>query len=288
MIKIHAICLALNEEVFIEHQLKTLYNFCSGISILTQYDRDWYTKSLEPDKTADKVLNFPDPEGKIHFVTRRWRDEAAARNHEMDALCAQPDEGIQSHGSPENEIRSFHETPDYFLIVDADEFYDLDTIDRIIKFLNDHRPRGLRIQAYNYKGDWNHRIPLKKLTFTQFGFIRSNIRFEQGRRVTWNETRVQKLFRLFRLPDWSGSLFGFMTCPKEVGMFHHGCWLGSKERLKNKRSRSSHRWSDDPEYARHIHELPVEYVPTDQLPRNIRTADWPVGFLEKPIAGARH
>ena len=39
-LRIHAIVLALNEEVFIANQLNTLYPFCCGISVITQYDRD--------------------------------------------------------------------------------------------------------------------------------------------------------------------------------------------------------------------------------------------------------
>ena len=35
-LRLHAIIMALNEEIFIENQLRTLYSFCSGISILTQ------------------------------------------------------------------------------------------------------------------------------------------------------------------------------------------------------------------------------------------------------------
>src|SRR6266513_4050250 len=103
-LRIHAIVLALNEEVFIENQLRTLYPFCSGISVLTQYDRDWYGNAVKPDRSAELVLNFPDPEGKIHLVVRRFPDEAAARNAEMLALSASPDRRVMSHGSPMSRI----------------------------------------------------------------------------------------------------------------------------------------------------------------------------------------
>ena len=46
--------------MLIENQLRTLYPFCSGISVLTQYDRDWYGNTIEPDRTADLVLKFPE------------------------------------------------------------------------------------------------------------------------------------------------------------------------------------------------------------------------------------
>src|SRR5215470_17140628 len=98
-LRIHAIILALNEEVFIINQLNTLYPFCTGISVLTQYDRDWYGERVSPDRTAELVMNHPDPEGKIHFIIRRSPDEAAARNAEMLARAIRPDRKIISHGS---------------------------------------------------------------------------------------------------------------------------------------------------------------------------------------------
>src|ERR1700744_5892316 len=106
--RIHAIMPALNEEVFIENQLRTLYPFCSGISVLTQYDRDWYGKAVKPDRTVELVSNFSDPEGKIHLVLRRWRDQAAALNSEMGALSCQPAQRVQSHGTPQADIERFH------------------------------------------------------------------------------------------------------------------------------------------------------------------------------------
>ncbi len=151
---------ALNEEVFIKNQLQTLYPFCSGISVITQYDRELGTgKPVEPDLTAAHVLGFPDPLGKIHFVVRRSRDEAAARNQEMLALSCQPHRQVMSHGVDSGEIKMFHDTPDYFLIVDADEMYNTNSLPNIIDFLARKRPRGLRMHAYNYVKTWNRRVP---------------------------------------------------------------------------------------------------------------------------------
>ncbi|WP_263792002.1 hypothetical protein [Salinibacter sp.] len=279
--KIHALCLALNEEIFIEDQLKTLYPLCSGISILSQYDRDWYGKRVEPDDTINQVLEFPDPEGKIHCVVRRWRDQAAALNMEMEALSSEPHSGIDSHGSSMEEIKKLHDTPDYFLIVDADEFYDPDTFDDIVNYLAARRPRAMRVKGLMYKGSWNRRVPEDEVDFCQFGFVRPGVLFESVRQITWNEHRLSKLLRWLRLPDFSSRIFGFITCPKEVGVFHHGCWLGDRERLAKKHSKSAHQWADDEEYTDSVLEKPVEYVPTSKLPCNIREGDWPEGYLEE-------
>ncbi len=85
-IRIHVICIALNEEDFITQFVRTMYPFCSGISIVTQYDRDYYGEMVVPDNTVRWALDFPDPEAKINVVARRYNDETASRNHEMMSI----------------------------------------------------------------------------------------------------------------------------------------------------------------------------------------------------------
>ena len=157
--RLHAIILALNEEIFIKAQLNTIYPFCSAISIITQYDRDWYGKKIEPDNTAKIVLNYPDPEGKINLVARRLPDEAAARNMEMLSFNKKSFKNIQSHGRSLKDISNFHSEPDYFWIIDADEIYDVDTIPSIIDYLYKKKPRGMRVTGYNYLRTWNRKVP---------------------------------------------------------------------------------------------------------------------------------
>jgi hypothetical protein len=229
--RIHAIVLALNEEQFIEHQLRTLYPFCAGISIVTQYDRDWYGDAVEPDSTVPRVLGFPDPEGKLHLVVRRLPDEAAARNSEMLSLISRPHRQVMSHGSSPERIRQFHQPPDYFWIVDADELYDPETLPAILEYLQKHRPRGMRVHGYNYVKTWNRRVPSEVVQFCHFGFIKPGILFKMRRTVSWNESRLAKLLQILRLPDFSARIWGFIECPWSVGFFHHGCWLGTKQRL---------------------------------------------------------
>ncbi len=242
--RIHAICLALNEGPLIGTQLRTLYPFCSGISILTQYDRDWYGRRVRPDGTLDIVANFPDPEGKIHLVLRRFPDEAAARNHEMLAIAAHPAARVQSHGRDLADIRAFHSPPDYFLIVDADEIYDEATFPRIIDYLSLRRPRGMRVVGQNYIGTWNRRVPMREIPFVHFGFLRPGVLFCNRRWVSWNESRLQKALRILRVPDFSGRVFGFVTCPPEVGVSTTGAgWeTGSDSRRRSGSRRIRATW----------------------------------------------
>jgi hypothetical protein len=278
-LRIHAIVLALNEEVFITNQLNTLYPFCSGISVITQYDRDWYGKPVVPDRTAERVIKHRDPEGKIHLVVRRSPDEAAARNAEMLTLASPADRGIMSHGSPIERIRDFYRAPDYFLVVDADEFYDPLTLPAILEHLSKKRPNGMRVHGFNYLGSWNRRVPREVVRFCQFGFLRPGILFEMRRTVSWNESRLSKLLTMLRLPDFSARVWGFIECPVEVGVFHHGCWLGTADRLWKKASMHSHLDANRSTYVDDVNALPYEFVGASELPCNIRNGIWPDQWL---------
>jgi hypothetical protein len=279
-LRIHALILALNEEVFITNLLNTLYPFCSGLSVMTQYDRDWFGTRVQPDSTLQLAANYPDPEGKIHLVLRRWQSQPAALNCEIGALSSRAAKGVLSHGIPMREIRSFHQTPDYFWIVDADEFYDPETIPAMLDYLERRRPRGMRVHAYNYIGTWNNRVPMDVAPFCQFGFVRAGQRFaSRARGVTWRETAVSRLLTWSQLPDFSARLFGFLECPKEIAVFHHGCWVGDRARLVAKAAKSVHLHMKTEDYPERVATIPYEWVPTQSLPLSIRNGNWPSQFF---------
>ena len=277
---IHAIILALNEEAFIKAQLDTIYPFCHAISIITQYDRDWYGKPVVPDATVPVILDYPDPEGKINLIVRRLPDEAAARNMEMLSFNKRSYRKTQSHGRAMDDIAKFHNPPDYFWIIDADEIYDTSTIPVIIAYLQQKKPRGMRVTGYNYLRTWNSRVPRTVVDFTHFGFIRPGILFEQRRVISWNESRLAKLFKLLKLPDNSAKLFGFINCPETVGVFHHACWLGDNERIQSKFGKSSHIESQQWEPGS-VDAISSVYIPTKELPLNIQNAKWPINFFNE-------
>lgn len=277
--KLHAIILALNEEAFIKVQLDTIYPYCDAISVITQYDRDWYGQAVKPDNTVPIVLGYPDPAGKIQLVIRRLPDEAAARNMEMLSFSNKPFKNIQSHGRTMADIKRFHEVPDYFWIIDADEIYDVSTIPSVIEYLQQKKPRGMRVTGYNYLRNWNRRVPREVVDFTHFGFIRPGLLFEQRRVISWNESRLSKLLKLLRIPDFSAKLFGFINCPEEVGVFHHACWLGNNDRIREKFNKSSHQESKDWEPGS-VDAIKTIFIPKAELPVNIREAVWPMNFYE--------
>ena len=65
-------------------QLDTIYPYCAGISVITQYDRDWYGKFVTPDRTVALVLNYPDPEGKINLPEGKVAKEIEAHFKSFD------------------------------------------------------------------------------------------------------------------------------------------------------------------------------------------------------------
>jgi hypothetical protein len=282
-LRIHAILIALNEEDFIEENLKVLYPNCSGISVITQYDRDYYGRIITPDDTAQKVLSFPDPERKIHLVVRRYNDETASRNQEMKALLFDASKGIQSHGVPINEIREFHQPPDYFFIVDADEIYDAATLPAIIDYLSVKKPRGMRVSSFEYAWNWNRRMPLEVYVHHPFGFIKAGILFTQRRLISWNEYRLRHVLQKCRLnPNLAVPFFGFIECPVEVGVFHHACFIRrNKEQMIEKMKKHSHLENHDPERLEDILRQQYQFIPTNNLPLNIQHGKWPVEFFEK-------
>ena len=277
-LRIHVLLKALNEEYFIINQLKTLYAFCDKISILTQYDRDWYGKIVTPDNTIPLILNFPDPKGKIHLVIRKFPDETSGVNMEMLNFNKKAYTKIIPHGSHFETIKAFHNPPDYYWYVDADELYDIDTIPAILEYLTLKRPRGMRVTGYNYVRTWNQQVPRELVDFTHFGFIKAGILLEQHRTITWNEARIKKLCKLLRFPDISGKIFNFENCPEDVGVFHHGCWLGDNVRLANKFSKSSHMNTHSAD-LNSVDANEFIFIPTNDLPRNIRNENWPANFF---------
>ena len=280
--RIHAIIIALNEEDFIAETIKPIYNLCSGISVITQYDRDYYGKSIIPDNTVNKVLSYPDPEGKIQLVVRRYNDETASRNHEMMALMCDASKGIISHGTPMEQIKKFHETPDYFLICDADEIYDIDTFPAIVDYLKTKKPRGMKVSAYNYFFTWNRRMPREEYVHHHFGFVKAGLLFEQRRVLNWNESRINYLFSKFGIKQHIGSkLFNFIDCPWEVGMLHHAGFIRrNMEKMKEKMSKHSHMEAHAPEYLIVTLDRQLPFTPTNKLPKNIQQGNWPSGFFE--------
>jgi hypothetical protein len=280
-LKIHAIIIALNEEDFIAETIKPIYQFCTGISVVSQYNRDYYGKILQPDSTLQKVLDFPDPDGKIHLVIRKYNDETASRNHEMAAILYDASRGILSHGVPIEQVKAFHSQPDYFLICDADEIFDVATFPLILDYLQKKTPNGMRISGYNYFFSWNRRQSREEYVHKHFGFVKAGIFFQQRRVLNWNESRLNNLFNKIGFNAIGSKLYNFIDCPWDVGMMHHAGYVRkNKGKLIEKMQKHSHLEAHTPDFLEQILSQKLEFVTTKSLPYNIQNGNWPLEFFE--------
>ncbi len=230
-------------------------------------------------------MDFPDPEGKIHVVIRKYNDETASRNHEMLSIMSDGSKGIHPHATSFKNVKKFFEPPDYFLIADPDEIYDVETFPVITEYVAKKNPKAMRVSAYEYGVNWNRRVPEDVYMHHVFGFVKAGVIFEERRVITWNEHRLRKLLLFLKLNlSFANNILGYINCPKEVGIFHHGAYLRrTKEKMIEKMNKHSHPANHDPEYLERILNQKYDYIPTASLPANIRNGKWPSEFWSDDI-----
>ncbi|BDM80321.1 glycosyltransferase family protein [Acaryochloris marina] len=307
--KITAIIIALNEAEFIQPCVKAVYPFVDAIKIQTNYDCMFSSKKVEPDSTIDKILEIPDSDGKISIFIHRMPDEAITRNWMMrnDGYCI--NHAHNSTTSSQERIEKFCKTSDYFWIIDSDEIYDPKTIPAILEYLSHKKPNFLKIKGINYFKTWNYRV-FPPENFFQVGFIRPGCLFRENRNIclpSWYSLLRRLIFNKYlKVVDKSFLLMldtitsGIRLLPEEIGVFHHGSYVGSDERIFKKITSSGHyndnflTWYNEvwkcwtPE-SKNLHPLypenyaGVQYIPTDDLPILITKEAWPNGYIERSM-----
>jgi hypothetical protein len=141
----------------------------------------------------------------------------------------------------------------------------------------------MRVSGYDYYFDWNHRIPKDVYVHKQFGFIKAGLMFEQRRVLSWNESRMNSFFNKLKFIKNLGSkLFGFIDCPVETGMFHHGGYVRrNREEMMAKLAKHSHLEVNETGYLDRALNQQFEIVAINELPINIQQGKWPHEFLKK-------
>jgi len=282
-LRVHAIIIALNEDYFIRETIRPLYPHCSGISVLTQFDRNYRGERVLPDKTVENVLSFDDPDGKISLVMRRYIDEAACRNHEMLAVLNSPYKRIKPHDATRSELGQKYSRPDYFLIVDADEIFDIDTVGNLFEFVQRRKPRVCRIEGYEYAGSWNRRVSPERWVNRRIGLIRPGIFFKTRRAISLWEHRLKRVCKRMSMNEsFVDRLLGLDICPREIAAFHHGGLVRSAVRLAARAN--NHSEKSLYEFVNYLAEDATQEandVATLDLPRNIIEAGWPEGLIRR-------
>jgi hypothetical protein len=284
----------LNDREFFGASLRSVYDFVSGVTVVTRYDRDRYGDRRTPDGLVDLVLSRQfDPDRKVNLIVTSEGSEPRARNRAMAfAEASSPVVSIprEPPGVP---------APDLFWHIDADEVYDEAEIDRLLDWVGEHRAQAYLMELRTYFRSWNWRVT-ERGTFVamtrpgfRFGFIRN-----------WYPTVWSRGWAKLARDGWISEQLALRPLrarlvPPSVAVCHHGSYVGSRSEIAQKLESSAHRhqfgdgwlekvWDAWTPESRdfHPHEpgrFPAaEHVETTALPKAIREHSWPDGWIERP------
>ena len=291
-VELHAVYVTVGEFELFRNSVGSIYDHVGGITVFTNYDCDWRGGPMRDDGVVDRVLDRTiDPERKIDLIVANETSEARARNRAMAlALSAtvSEDRCIAQH----REDRARPDI-DYFLIVDADEIWTKDDLDRLKTYAAQHNHAFLRVGAHRYFKRWNYRVAeLEYLT----ALVRAGAKFNYLRNRRTSRVRVG-LARLSFLPEGLRAwMRGFHQVPREVATFHHGSYVGPRDRIAQKLQSFGHshelrpgwlsevydRWTPE---TTNFHPVIPERFPSTQelraseLPAEIRDGAWSNDYL---------
>lgn len=191
-----------NEEDFIEYALRGIYDFADVIGVCVNVGTPWGGRAEPLDHTLELVRGFPDPARKLRIMPGQWANEIDQRNANLDLV---------------------RDKADYFMVVDADEFYTGEHLDAIRRFVSLRPWVGqLRIRVDTYwKTNPVHKIdppePLKQYIVSR---IRPSTRFT-GLRMTNQRWRC--------------------VIPRRTAVLHHFSYARPTEKIAQKLRNFSHR-----------------------------------------------
>jgi tetratricopeptide (TPR) repeat protein len=140
-VKVTFATILLNEEEYIEKNLKQHYQLCDEWIIVEGACRGYPThrvtkEGLSSDRTASIIQNFPDPEQKIRLIQHGWTEAAGedAKSEIRNRYAELAQEGI-------------------LVVIDADEFYRQDDLHKIIEIVAQEEYNCCRLpQLHLWKG----------------------------------------------------------------------------------------------------------------------------------------
>lgn len=289
--KVHAIYAVLNDLHLFRASLASIYDHVDGVTVTTGYDRDWLGAEYPPEGIVEEILSREnDPDRKIDLIVGWEPNESRTRNRAMD--FADPSRRsrrvIVQHKADRAPV-----DVDYFWIIDADEIYDGSNIEDLKGYVSEGRRPYYQVPAVQYFKSWNYRVEGYEW-FT--AFVRSDRRLGSSRNPF--PSNAFRLAHKMRLPHLANRAVGLERIPPEVGIFHHGTYVGPRTRIESKLKNSSHShlmrpyWLEDvwdhwqPD-SRDFH--PVEpsamssalRVPSSALPKEITGRPWPEGYFDE-------
>jgi hypothetical protein len=292
-LRVHAIYAALDDVALFRASVASIYDHVDRITVITTHDRDWKGQPREPSALVSTILGRDlDPLRKIDLVVSSETSEARSRNRAMDYAAPR---SASLRVKREHDGDPSYQVPDYFLIIDADEIYEGDDFERIVGYVARHRRPIYRVPCVRYFKRWNYRVEGYEWAIS---FVRSD------QRLPYLRTRRAALPRrlVARIPGvprtFRERLRGFVDIPPEIGVFHHGSYVGPRARIEAKLVGWGHaadvtpRWMEtvyDPwttdardfnPVFRGLFPSAVE-VDVASLPIEIASQPWPAEYLER-------
>jgi hypothetical protein len=232
-----------------------------------------------------------DPDRKIELLVGAQSNEARSRNRVMDLVAPRGGAGdVAAQGAYD----IAPEPPDYFLVVDPDEVWTGEDLERLRAFVARDRLPCYRAGAHRYFKRWRYRI--EGLEWSTVA-IRADVRFHDLRNIRyplWRRTGS-------RVPVLPSSLRQrIRRCadvPADVAVFHHGSYVGPRDRIAAKLRSFGHAHQVQPGWMEEVWDLwtpemrdlnpawPELYpaarrIDIDELPPAVRAHRWPPEFLD--------
>jgi hypothetical protein len=291
-LRLHAVYVVLDEVALFRASVASIYSSVERITVVTAHDRDWAGTPRAPSGIVATVLDREcDPDRKIDLIVMSETNEARARNRAMDFAAPR---------SASLRVRRQHDrdpsylSPDYFLIVDADEIYEAGTLERLSTYISRDRKPLYRVPCVRYFKRWNYRIDGHEWTIA---LVRADQRLPYLRLRRPSVVR-RVAARVPRLPrSWRERLLGYVDIPPEVGVFHHGSYVGPRSRIEAKLQSFGHAHEVDPSWIDDVWDVwtpgardfnpaypdlfpSATHVPVHALPAEIVSFGWPAEYLE--------
>lgn len=289
-LRLHAIYAVLNDLELLRASVRSIYDSVDGITITSGYDRDWKGAKYREEGIVDAVLSREfDPERKVELIVAWEPNESRARNRAMD--YANPPKRSRRVSRQHSGDRQPPQV-DYFWIVDADEIYERECISNLVSYVDAGRKPFYQVPALQYFQRWNYRVAGYEW-FT--AFVRSDKRVGSSRDPY--ASLIYRLAHRVGLPEQHAKRrIGLHKIPTDVGHFHHGSYVGPRERISVKVKNSSHADKMRQNWLEEVYDnwtldtldfhpvepramASAEFIPTSALPVEIRRHEWPAGYL---------
>lgn len=291
-IRLHAIYVALDEPALFRASVASIYDHVDRITVSTTHDRDWRGAPRDPSAITAMVLGRDlDPERKIDLIVSSETNEARSRNRAMDYAAPRRS---SMRVRREHDRDDAYVSPDYFLIVDADEVYEGADLERLKAYVAEERRPLYRVPCVRYFKRWNYRITGHEWAIT---LVRADQRLPYLRKRNVNLGR-RGLARVPGLPRGARErLLGYVDIPPEVGVFHHGSYVGPRGRIEAKLQSFGHASEVPADWLEQVYDpwttgttnfnpaypemfAGAEEVAVAELPAVIREFAWPDDYLE--------